>query len=102
MKGNVEGRVIAVCVGPVRPLQAGGRVHQTAFVKEPVEGPVALTALGPAGDEHVFFRREHSAAVARVPRYCLPTQVVDLEIRKGAWLRLQEDLGSFAPLEDSD
>jgi MOSC domain-containing protein YiiM len=52
--GDVEGRVVGVCVGRVRPLRAKGRIHHTAFVKEPVDGPVALGVLGLEGDEHVY------------------------------------------------
>ena len=51
---TVQGRVVAVCVGTVQPLVASGRVHQTAFVKEPATGPVALGALGLDGDEHIY------------------------------------------------
>jgi MOSC domain-containing protein YiiM len=51
---TLEGRVAAVCVGAVRALTGLGRVHQTAFVKQPVAGPVALTTVGLEGDEHIY------------------------------------------------
>jgi MOSC domain-containing protein YiiM len=46
--------VLGVCVGRIQPLRSRGRVHQTAFVKEPVEGPVLLGPLGLEGDEHHY------------------------------------------------
>lgn len=51
---KVQGRVAAVCVGGARPLVGLGRSHRSAFVKAPVDGPVAVGALGVAGDEHVY------------------------------------------------
>ncbi len=51
---TLSGRVVAVYVGAVQGLEARGRVHQTAFVKEPVAGPVRLSALGLEGDQHVY------------------------------------------------
>jgi len=53
-KTALSGMVIGVCVGRVRPMPAAGRVHHTAFVKEPVPGPVALGPLGLEGDEHHY------------------------------------------------
>jgi MOSC domain-containing protein YiiM len=60
MMDRIEGRVVAVCVGTVQPLRAGGRAHQTAFVKEPVMGPVAVRGLGLEGDEHIY--HDHGGA----------------------------------------
>jgi len=51
---SLSGRVLGVCVGKVKPMPAGDRVHQTAFVKEPATGPVPLGPLGLEGDEHEF------------------------------------------------
>ena len=51
---ETTGRIVAICAGRVRPLEGLGRIHQTAFVKEPVVGPVAVGPLGIAGDEHIY------------------------------------------------
>jgi len=51
---GIEGRVAGVCVGTVADLADGGRVHRTAFVKQPAAGPVTLGVLGLTGDEHHY------------------------------------------------
>ena len=51
---ELTGRVEAVNIGRVRELTQGRRTITTAFVKEPVEGGVALGMLGFPGDEHVY------------------------------------------------
>ena len=51
---RLEGYVLGVCVGKVRPLRARGRIHQTGFMKEPTSAPVPLAPLGLDGDEHDF------------------------------------------------
>lgn len=43
--------VLSVNIGRVRPLQIQGRRIMSAIGKTPVEGPVAVTPLGLAGDE---------------------------------------------------
>jgi len=48
------GTVLGVCIGRVRPLEAGGRIHRTAFVKVPATEPVTLSVLGLEGDEHQY------------------------------------------------
>jgi MOSC domain-containing protein YiiM len=53
-EGPLEGYVLGVCVGRVRPLRARGRIHQTGFVKDPAAGPIPLGPLGLEGDEHDF------------------------------------------------
>jgi MOSC domain-containing protein YiiM len=42
--------VTHVCRGPVRPVAINGRTVPTAIFKEPVDGPVAVHALGLEGD----------------------------------------------------
>jgi MOSC domain-containing protein YiiM len=54
MSIRLVGRVDAVNVGIARPMDHGRRTIRTAFVKEPVDGPVALGVLGLPGDEHVY------------------------------------------------
>jgi MOSC domain-containing protein YiiM len=49
-----NGRVLGVCVGRVAALPSRGRVHQTAFIKRPVDGAVLLGPLGLEGDEHHY------------------------------------------------
>jgi MOSC domain-containing protein YiiM len=44
-------RVISVNTGRVRPLRVGGRDVPSGIGKAAVNGPVAMTALGLAGDE---------------------------------------------------
>jgi MOSC domain-containing protein YiiM len=50
----MQGVVLAVCAGRAAVVQAGDRAVRTAFVKEAIEGPVRVTALGVTGDEHVY------------------------------------------------
>lgn len=50
----LSGGVVGVCVGAAKTSEVGGRVHQTAFVKEPVAGRVPLGSLGLEGDQHVY------------------------------------------------
>lgn len=54
MTDGLGGRVVAVCVGAVGELDSRGRSIRSAFVKRPVDGPARITALGVAGDEHVY------------------------------------------------
>lgn len=51
---DVSGRVLALCVGMVRPLESRGRIHRTAIVKRPVIGSASVGLLGVAGDEHQY------------------------------------------------
>lgn len=51
---TVIGRVLGVCAGPVQSLRAGGRVHQTGFVKAPILGRARVGTLGIEGDEHIY------------------------------------------------
>ena len=44
-------RIVAISVGPARPLRVGERTHLSGIRKTPVQGPVAVRALGLAGDE---------------------------------------------------
>ena len=44
-------RVLSVCVGRVRTIEIAGRRVPTAYFREPVAGPVAVTPLGLHGDE---------------------------------------------------
>lgn len=48
-------RVVSVNVGRVRPLRVGDRTLTSGIGKAPVQGPVALQALGLAGDEQADF-----------------------------------------------
>ncbi len=48
---STAGRVLQVCVGRARPLQAGDRQVMSAICKTPVAGPVAVRPLGLEGDE---------------------------------------------------
>jgi MOSC domain-containing protein YiiM len=50
----MEGLLRSVSIGKASTLFRGGRVVDTAFVKQPVSGSVELGRLGPAGDEHVY------------------------------------------------
>lgn len=52
------GRVVSVLVGGIAPL--GSKAVPTGFVKRAVDGPVAATAAGLAGDEQAD-RRVHGA-----------------------------------------
>lgn len=47
----LRGRVLSVQVGTSRFLRVGDRTLRSAIRKQPVEGPVEVTALGLAGDE---------------------------------------------------
>ncbi len=51
---ELVGQVRAVCVGDVGTLAVGSRTEESAFVKNPVEGPVRLSVLGFSGDAHVY------------------------------------------------
>jgi MOSC domain-containing protein YiiM len=44
-------RLVSVNVGQVRPLRVGARTLLSGIGKTPVQGPVAVRALGLAGDE---------------------------------------------------
>jgi MOSC domain-containing protein YiiM len=46
--------VLAVCTGRATDLSGLGRTHHSAFVKDPVEGPVRLGVLGLEGDEQAY------------------------------------------------
>jgi MOSC domain-containing protein YiiM len=45
-------RIASIQVGQTKPLQTASGVVSSAFVKSPVQGPVRLSLLGLAGDEH--------------------------------------------------
>lgn len=47
---SAPGRVVSVNAGRVEPITWRGRTIETAFCKRPVEGSVAVGALGIAGD----------------------------------------------------
>ena len=47
----MSARVVSVNVGRPAPLQTGRRVVESAIVKAPVEGPVAVRGVNLAGDE---------------------------------------------------
>ena len=46
-------RLLSIQVGRSRALQVSGRTVHSAIAKQPVAGPVAVTALGLQGDEQV-------------------------------------------------
>lgn len=48
-----RGHVRHVCVGRAQTLAVGGRSVRSAIGKRPVAGPVAVAALGLAGDEQI-------------------------------------------------
>ncbi|MFN8021347.1 MAG: MOSC domain-containing protein [Acidimicrobiales bacterium] len=50
----LTGTVVGVCAGRAAALTHGRRTVETAFVKTPIVGPVAIGPLGIAGDEHVY------------------------------------------------
>ncbi len=50
----LQGVVRAVCSGRVATLVHGRRSVETAFVKQPLAGPVEIGPLGIASDEHVY------------------------------------------------
>lgn len=54
MESELVGQIAGVCVGSVGEVGTGRRVLESAFIKEPLDGPVRLTTLGFAGDEHVY------------------------------------------------
>ena len=54
MESELVGQIAGVCVGSVGEVGTGRRVFESAFIKEPLDGPVPLTTLGFAGDEHVY------------------------------------------------
>ena len=82
-------QLLGIQVGPVQPLQVGGQRVMSGFRKHAVRGPVAVSALGLAGDEqadltvhgglakavyaypieHYAFWREHRSALG------LPTEL---------------------------
>jgi MOSC domain-containing protein YiiM len=51
---ELAGTVRGVCSGTTALVHHGRRTMRTAFVKTPLEGPVAIGVLGIAGDEHVY------------------------------------------------
>jgi MOSC domain-containing protein YiiM len=51
-------RLISVNVARPSEVQLNGRVHRTAILKQPVDGPVAVGELGLAGDQ-VASKRHH-------------------------------------------
>lgn len=51
---DLAGRVIAVCVGAAGLLRTEHREIASAFVKQSIDGQVALGPLGLTGDEHVY------------------------------------------------
>lgn len=48
---DVQGRIVSVQVGTSRFLRVGERTIRSAIHKQPIGGPVAVGALGLAGDE---------------------------------------------------
>ena len=50
----LTGTVLAVCAGAATTISHGRRSTHTGFLKAPIAGPVEVTALGIAADEHVY------------------------------------------------
>lgn len=51
---ELHGHVLALNIGRVGTMKQGVREIETAYLKEPVEGPLWLGRLGFPGDEHVY------------------------------------------------
>lgn len=66
-----QGRLVSVQVGGSRFLRVGDRTLRSAIRKQPVDGPVTLTALGLAGDEQNDLR-VHGGLSKAV--YAMPVQ----------------------------
>ena len=49
-----QGTLVAISSGRKAAISHGSRTIETAFVKVPIEGPVKISTLGIAGDEHVY------------------------------------------------
>ena len=54
MDYDLSGTVAAVCAGKVGELRSDRRSVASAFVKLALDGPVEVTTLGVAGDEHAY------------------------------------------------
>lgn len=50
----LAGTVLGVCAGRTTTISFGKRSTRTAFLKAPIDGPVAIGRLGIEGDEHVY------------------------------------------------
>jgi MOSC domain-containing protein YiiM len=81
-------RVGSVNVGRSQPVQIDGRQVVTAYGKRPVEGPVAVRALGLAGDEQADLT-VHGGLGKAIYAYPLEHyafwQVVRAQARVAAW-----------------
>ena len=85
---DVALQVLAVCTGRARRVQINGRSVLTAIGKQPQSGPVAVGALGLAGDEQadLSLHGGRAKAVYAYPSEHLPFwQTVRAQARASLW-----------------